>query len=69
MEQISGKRRFGPRDGFEGTDGDARGAGLRERSKGSKGNLGVGIGGGCLRKTSGSDDGEERCQNDSLKAH
>jgi hypothetical protein len=61
--------RFGTCDGFESADGDVRCAGLRERSEGGKRNLGVGVGGGCLRKTSGSGDGEERCENDLCKAH
>jgi hypothetical protein len=60
---------LGACDGFESTDGDVRCAGLRERSKGRKRNLGVGVGGGCLRKTIGSGDGEERCENDLCKSH
>ena len=68
-ESIRVERGLGPCDGFEGTDGDVRCAGLRERSEGGKRNFGVGVGGGCLRKTSGSGDGEERCENDLCKAH
>ena len=68
-ECVGVERGLGACDGFEGTDGDVRCAGLRERSKGGKGNLGVGIGGGCLRKTGGSGDGEERCESDLCKAH
>ena len=68
-EGIRVERGLGACDGFEGTDGDVRCAGLRERSEGGKRNLGVGIGGGCLRKTIGSGDGEERCENDLCKAH
>src|SRR5580692_31708 len=60
---------LGACDGFEGTDGDVRCAGLREHSKGGSRNLGVGVGGGCLRKTNGSGDGEEHCENDLCKAH
>ena len=64
-ESVRVKRRFGACDGFEGADGDVRRAGLRERSKGGEGHLGVGVGGGCLRKRSGSGDGEESSENDS----
>ena len=68
-EGVRVERGLGACDGFEGTDGDVRCAGLREHSKGGSRNLGVGVGGGCLRKTNGSGDGEERCENDLCKAH
>ena len=68
-EGVRVKRGLGACDGFEGTDGDVRCAGLRERSEGGKRNLGVGVGGGCLCETSRSGDGEERCENDLCKAH
>ena len=55
---------FGARDGFKGSYRDVRRAGLRERLKGGDGYLGVGVDGGRLRKRSGGDDGEERCEND-----
>src|SRR5208282_4325962 len=64
-ESVRVKRRFGACDGFEGADGDVRRAGLRERPKGGEGHLGVGVGGGCLRKSSGACDGEESSENDS----
>ena len=50
-EGVGVKRRLSACDGFEGADGDVRRAGLRERLKGGRRNLGVGVGGGCLRKT------------------
>ena len=50
-EGVGVKRRLGAGDGFEGADGDVRRTGLRERLKGGRRNLGVGVGRGCLRKT------------------
>ena len=64
-ESVRVKRRFGACDGFEGADGDVRRAGLRERSKGGEGHLGVGVGCGYLRKRSGSCDDKERSDDDS----
>ncbi len=66
---VGVKRRFGPRDGFEGADRDVRRAGLRERTKRGYGNLGVGAGGWCLRKRSPAGESEERCENDSCNLH
>src|SRR6266852_6088352 len=63
-EGVGVKRRFGPCDGFEGADRDARRAGLRERLKGGDRNLGVGTRDGCLRKASRAGESEERCGND-----
>jgi len=68
-EGVGIKRRFSARDGFEGANGDIRRAGSRECFKGGEGNLRVGVGGGCLRKTSGYRDREERCENDLCKVH
>jgi hypothetical protein len=68
-EGVRVERGLGACDGFEGTDGDVRRAGLRERSEVGTGNLGVGVGRGCLRKRSGSGGGEKRCENDLCKAH
>ena len=42
-EGVGVKRRLGACDGFEGADGDVRRAGLRERLKGGRRNLGVGV--------------------------
>jgi len=64
-EGIGVKRRFSACDGFEGADGDTCRAGLRERSKGGDRNLGVGVGGGRLRKRSRDDESDERCDSDS----
>ena len=68
-EGVRVKRRFGACDGFKRADRDVRSAELRERLKGGDRNLGVGVGGGCLRKRSGSCDGEQSCENDLYKAH
>ena len=68
-ECVGVKRRFGARDGFKGADGDVRRAKMRERLKGGVGNLGVAVGGGCLRKGSCPRGSEECCENDLCKAH
>ena len=60
---------FGARDGFKGSYGDVRRAGLRERLKGGERNLGVGVRDGCLRKASRTRESEERCENDLCVAH
>ena len=68
-EGVRVKRRFGACDGFKRADRDVRSAELRERLKGGDRNLGVRVRDGCLRKASRARESEERCENDSWKAH
>jgi hypothetical protein len=63
-EGVGVKRGLVACDGIESADEDVRCAVLRGRSKRGMGNLCVGIGGGCLRKTNDSGDREEHCGND-----